>query len=201
MKNDIVKLSYKKQKKFLLISIIMLILGIICIILGYKWNFINYFLGAFLLIAFIAYLIISLNLRKKIKSSFLRYSPSEFDDMNNAINNCVKHDKKNQLIFTEYEIIDYHEGIDMFKYSNVIWMFPYIIRHNKKEKEWYVTFITQDKRSHKIKNIEKFEQVTDNEYNDLMKYVHDRNDRVLIGYTDENIEYMKENFNYQYENK
>lgn len=195
---NIIKISRKKQINFIIYAIIMLILSVICFILGKNWNFINYFLGAFLLIAAIAYIVIAIGVNNRISKSLKRYSPSEIDDMNQEIQNQPKHFKKQNIFFTEHLIIDYSTGIDMFHYNEILWMFPYIVRHNTKEKEWYVSFVTLDKRTHTIVNIEKFDKVSENEYIDMMKYVHDLNQNILVGYTDENIKIMKEKYNYEF---
>ena len=197
-KKNIIKICHKVPNRLLLIAILIMLLGIICLILGYKINILNYFLGALLIIIGIFYLYLSLNIHSKVKKSMLRYSPSEIDDINEDISDPLIHDKNNRIYYTDHSVIDYHNGLDMFRFNEVIWVFPHIIRHNKKEREWYIAVITQDKRKHLLKNIKNFEKVDKGEYNDLMKFITDRCHNITIGYSDESINYIKEKYHYEY---
>ena len=98
--------------------------------------------------------------------------------------------KKSKVLFLKDYIISYSSIINIIKYDDIVWMYPYDFRVYGIVTNKRIIIITKDKKQYVLANISAFGKDSKEQYKKCMDEIVKRNSNILIGYTPENIAVM-----------
>ena len=98
--------------------------------------------------------------------------------------------KKCKVLFLKDYIISYSSIINIIKYDDIVWMYPYDFRVYGIVTNKRIIIITKDKKQYVLANISAFGKDSKEQYKKCMDEIVKRNSNILIGYTPENIAVM-----------
>ena len=98
--------------------------------------------------------------------------------------------KKSKVLFLKDYIISYSSIINIIKYDDIVWIYPYDFRAYGIVTNKRIIIITKDKKQYVLANISAFGKDSKEQYKKCMDEIVKRNSNILIGYTPENIAVM-----------
>lgn len=133
--------------------------------------------------------------KKNTKKAINQFSESEWRQVEEEIESdtTIAYDSL-RLYFTENYVVILDSGVDIFRYQDIIWMYPHILKQYGITTNKNIILVTKDKRHHTVANVSNFSKKSKEAYNDIMTYLHDKNPSCIVGYTKENIQVMKEQY-------
>lgn len=103
--------------------------------------------------------------------------------------------KKSKVLFLKDYIISYSSIINIIKYDDIVWMYPYDFRVYGIVTNKRIIIITKDKKQYVLANAFAFGKKNKEQYEKCMEEIVKRRPNILVGYTPENIVAMNdENF-------
>jgi len=140
----------------------------------------------------IGLLIFAIINQRKTKKKIQSFTESEWRNIEQELesDSTISYHSLN-LHFTEHYIVDLSSGIDIFSYQDILWMYPYLLKQYGITTNKNVILVTKDKKKHQIANVSNFSKKSKDTYNDIMSFIYDKNQKMLVGYTKENIQEMK----------
>ena len=98
--------------------------------------------------------------------------------------------KKSKVLFLKDYIISYTSIINIIKYDDIVWIYPYDFRVYGIVTNKRIIIITKDKKQYVLANISAFGKDNKDQFKKCMDEIVKRNPNILIGYTPENIAAM-----------
>lgn len=139
----------------------------------------------------IVFLISYITMRSNTKKNKAKYGDN-WDRIINEINATDTIYYKNaRLYLTENYLISYQNGLEIFDYKEIVWVYPHEYRYNGVVTQKSIYVVTKDSKAHKLATLstsKKNRVLFDELYNTLINKMPD----ILKGYTKENIKAAKE---------
>lgn len=150
----------------------------------------------FSLVIFILLFISYLNTKKKTKKNLEKYTKNELAEV---IKEIDKPDvlllDKNAIYLTENYIVDVTNGIDIIKYSDILWLYPYELKQYGITTVKSIIIYTNDKVKHTIGKVNALSKKDKKVFDNAFNFIYEKNSKILIGYTKENKQEMKDLYN------
>lgn len=145
------------------------------------------------LATFIVCFVCYLYKNNKIKRTIKFYKQNEeYDLIEKELENSeVQEFKKAKTILTRNYIIDASNGIDIIKYSDIIWIYPFKLRYWGLTTTQSLIIVTENKKKHKIVTISAFSNKAKEEYEKVFEYILSKSPNALVGFNKENKEAIK----------
>ena len=124
------------------------------------------------------------------KKNKMKYN-EVWDKILKEVNDSELYYKKAKLYLTNSYIISYQNGLEIYDYKDVVWVYPHEYRYNGAVTQKSIFVVTKNGKAHKLSTLstsKKNKILFDELYNTLMNKMPD----VLKGYTKENIKAAKE---------
>ena len=103
--------------------------------------------------------------------------------------------KSAKLALTKNYIVDFSTGLKVFKYNEVLWMYRYELRQNGiKSQMSIILFVKNDKKRHVVASMVGYTKKSKEINREIMDAIMNKNKKMLVGYTKENREKMKEEY-------
>lgn len=142
-------------------------------------------------IGFLSQLIVVL----KWKSNMKKISDEDWEAINKELDEEEAFYYKNaKLSLTNHYIVDFARGIKVFKYSDILWMYKYEYRYNGVNTQLSIILYTEDKKRHVIAALPGYTKKSKEVNREIMESIMDKNKKMLVGYTKENRQKMKEEY-------
>lgn len=139
----------------------------------------------------ISFLITYFIMKRNTKNSMIKFGDKWDQILNDIDANDSIYYKKAKLYLTRNYIISYQNGLEIFDYKDIIWVYPHEYRYNGVVTQKSIYVVTKNSKAHKlatISNSKKNRILFDELYNTLINKMPD----ILMGYTKENIKAAKE---------
>lgn len=129
------------------------------------------------------------NILKKVQS----FSEDDWKNMESELeNNDTICYPTSSVYFSKNYIYNLKNGIDIFSYEDVLWMYPFFVKHYGITTSKSILLVTKDTIKHRIFEISGFSKKEKQDYEKIMNYIYDKNKNIVIGYTKENVQQMKD---------
>lgn len=99
--------------------------------------------------------------------------------------------KKAKIYLTEYYIINFANGFEIYEYKDIVWIYPHELRQNGFVTQKSIYIVTKDSKVHAIANMGASKKNATT-YNELYETLRIRIPHALYGYTKKNIAKSKE---------
>lgn len=145
--------------------------------------------GATFIILLIYYITISYKTRKVIK----KYrEKEEFEKVEDELEREEKEEfRKAKIVLTKNYLVDISKGLDIIKYSEIAWIYPFNLRQYGATTSKSIVIVTEDKKTHKIATINSLSRKQKEEYERLFNSIVEKAPHALVGFTRENKQAMK----------
>lgn len=123
------------------------------------------------------------------KKSKEKYA-DKWDKIMSEIDDAIYY-KNARLYLTRNYLISYQNGLEIFDYKDIVWIYPHEYRYNGAVTQKSIFVVSKDSKAHKLATLstsKKNRVLFDELYNTLMNKIPD----ALKGYTKENIKAAKE---------
>ncbi len=199
IKNDIKKLainSYNSlmQNEYLTEDNFQDYVGLVY--LDLETNYYNssfYYLGSF--VFFIIFLVLLINYlinKKALQQVIKKYSKIELDkifyEMEEVKNNPYT---KMKLYLTKNYVVDLANKLVIFKYEDIIWVYPYEYRYNGLLVNRNLKVVTKDKKIYDICYTKYFNKDKNRILEEVIQILKKKNNKILIGFNKENQDMIK----------
>lgn len=142
-------------------------------------------------ICFITNLIIFAKLKGKMK----KISDEDWEAINNELDSEDAFYYKNAKIsLTKNYLVDFSRGLKIFKYSDILWMYKYEYRYNGINTQLSIILYTENKKRHVVATLPGYTKKSKEVNREIMESIMDKNKKMLVGYTKENRQKMKEEY-------
>lgn len=140
---------------------------------------------------FISQLIIFLRLKSRIK----KINDEDWEAINQELDDDSAFYYKNaKLSLTKNYIVDFSRGLQVFKYSDVLWMYKYEYRYNGINTNLSIILYTNDKKRHVVAQLVGYTKKSKIVNQEIMESIMNKNKKMYVGYTKENRKLMKEEY-------
>lgn len=174
---DYFGLIYLDETEVDFVQVIMLLVGMIGWIAG--------------LCGTIAQLIIVIRLNKTIK----KFDEKEWEIINQELeDNDAFYYKNAKLALTKSYVIDFSRGFKPIKYSDILWMYKYEYRYNGVNTQLSIILYTNDKKRQVVAALPGYTKKSKVVNQEIMETIMKKNEKMLVGYTKENRQRMKEEY-------
>lgn len=102
------------------------------------------------------------------------------------------HYKKLNLYLTENYIVSLANGIEIFSYNDILWMYPFVLKQYGITTSKSIIIRTKDKMKYKIATINNFSKKSKDDYSEIMNFIYNKNQKIAIGFSKENKQQMKD---------
>ena len=150
---------------------------------------IGWFTGFVMLLAqFIGY--------RRLKKTIKNMDDNVWEDINKELEEEEAfYYKSAKLALTKNYIVDFSTGLKVFKYNEVLWMYRYELRQNGiKSQMSIILFVKNDKKRHVVASMVGYTKKSKEINREIMDAIMNKNKKMLVGYTKENREKMKEEY-------
>jgi len=153
------------------------------------------FLFIFLIIALCFGLIYYFN-QKRTKKAINKFTQNELDDICNEVeSDTTLAMSKESMYFTDKYIVNVSSGLDIIKYSDIVWVYPYELRQRGITTAKSIIIYTNDKVRHTLANFNAISKKGKKVFNEIFELVASKNTQAVVGYTKENRKQMKDLYN------
>ena len=152
------------------------------------------FLIGFILF-FIGFILLILNnkVRCGYKKSLKKYTDSEIENIDNEMDSEESFYYENaKLYLTPNYIINFSRGFSIIKYSDVLWIYPYVHRTNGIKDTQSIIVKDRFGKNYIIANLSIITKAKKEEFSEIMNTIISKNDKMLVGYNSENGKKYKE---------
>ena len=130
----------------------------------------------------------------KDMNSIIESSDSKKDGLETYLN--IKKESfyydKSKLYLTPHYIINFSGKFSIIKYSDILWVYPYVHRTNGiKDTQ---SIIVKDKfgKNYVVANLSIITKAKKEEFNEIMNTIISKNDKMLVGYNSDNAKKYKD---------
>lgn len=100
--------------------------------------------------------------------------------------------EKIHLYLTDKHIINFDGKFIVIDYKDIVWMYPFEQRTNGIKTSQAIKVMTEDGKTYTIATIDVVSKAKKEIYNEIWNTIISKNNKMLLGYTKENIQEMKE---------
>ena len=137
---------------------------------------------AFLLIGFIL-LIIYVASNRKFKKGMKKLSDEELKEIDDELNSKDSFYYENaHLVLTKNYVVNLGASFSIIKYSDIIWLYPYVLRTRGVKSSESIIAVTNDAKRHSIANISMITKAKKEAFNEIFDTIASRNPDILVGY-------------------
>ena len=137
----------------------------------------------------ISQIIVVVRLNKTIK----KFDEKEWETINKEMESDDAFYYKNaKLALTKNYIIDFAGGFKPIKYRDILWMYKYEYRYNGVKTQVSIILYTEDKKRHVVAALPGYTKKSKEVNKEIMETIMQKNEKMLVGYTKENRNRMKE---------
>lgn len=148
-------------------------------------------LGIFISITGLIALLINVSNNKKFKKSIndiKDLNPSLYERIISEMNNSNKFYKELNLVVTDNFLVSLNSNkLEALNYKDMIWIYKYEYRYNGAKTNENLKVETKDGKIHDVAIANGGLKSKDKLYEEIMHTVVDKNSKILVGYTQENI--------------
>ncbi|MCL2859286.1 MAG: hypothetical protein FWF46_01680 [Oscillospiraceae bacterium] len=150
-----------------------------------------YFIAGIFIAFAIPFAIAIIFIENKIKRTLKNLSPEEADLISVEVENegTIIYEKVN-VFLTENYVISLGKSIDITKYSDIVWVYHTDLRQSGVLSNRYINIITNEFKDRSIPIVPYGK--SRNVHLEIMDIIAGKNSNILVGYTKENVETMKE---------
>lgn len=142
-------------------------------------------------ICFLTQVIHSVKLKNRIKN----ISDEDWEIINKELDAEESFYYKNaKLALTKNYLVDFSKGLKVFKYSDILWMYKYEYRYNGVNTQLSIILYTKDKKRHVVATLPGYTKKSKVVNKEIMESIMDKNKKMYVGYTKENRQLMKEEY-------
>ncbi len=146
---------------------------------------------------FVAFCMFIANLigRFKFKKHIKNISDEDWEILNKELDEEETfYYKSAKLALTKNYVIDFSKGLKAIKYKDILWMYKYEYRYNGVNTQLSIIIFTSDKKRHMIASLVGYTKKSKEINKEIMEAIMDKNKKMLVGYTKENRQQMKEEY-------
>jgi len=99
--------------------------------------------------------------------------------------------EKLKLYLTENYVVSLINGIDIFSYNDIIWMYPFLTKQYGKTTSKSIIITTNDKTKYEIAYISNLSKKATETYEDAINSIYNKNKQMILGFSEENKEQAK----------
>lgn len=156
----------------------------ICLILGMLVSFVGFVM-----------LISQIIIFSKLKSRMKKISDEDFEILNRELEEEESfYYKSAKLSLTKNYIVDFSRGLQVIKYSDILWMYKYEYRYNGINTQLSIIVYTNDKKRHVIGTVVGYTKKGKEINKEIMESIMSKNPNMIVGYNKENRQLMKEQY-------
>lgn len=143
-------------------------------------------IGLLILISYITFRVIT---NKTIKSLSLE----EWYKINSEIEEAsTNYYKKAKLYLTKNYLVYFSRGMNVIKYTDILWMYPFELRQYGFTTTKSIVIVDKKNKKHVIAGISNLSRNSKNTYDEIFTTIMNKNKQMLIGFTTENKNKVKE---------
>lgn len=148
-----------------------------------------------LILAFVFALVYFLN-RNRTKKTISKFTQNELDDICREVEaENVFALEKELMYFTDKYIVNVSNGLDIMKYSDIIWVYPYELKQHGITTSKSIVIYTNDKVKHMLANFNAVGKKSKKKFDEVFVFIAEKNPGMLVGFTKENRKEMKSLYN------
>lgn len=152
-------------------------------------------LGIIGLIIGVVGLLITGIVRLRLTSKIKKINSDEWEMINRELEEEESFYYKNaKLALTRNYIVDFSKGLKVIRYEDVLWIYKFEYRQNGIKTQDSIVLITKDKKKHMIASLGGYTKKSKEVSKEIIETIYKKNDSMLVGYTKENRQKMKEKF-------
>lgn len=153
------------------------------------------FLFISLILAFTFALVYFFN-SKRTKKTISKFTQNELDDICREVEaENIFALEKECMYFTDKYIVNVSNGLDIIKYSDIIWAYPYELKQHGITTSKSIVIYTNDKVRHMLANFNAIGKKSKKTFDETFAFIAGKNSKMLIGFTKENRKEMKNLYN------
>lgn len=147
------------------------------------------FFGVIGLLILISYIIFRVITNKTIKNLSL----DEWHKINSEIEEAsTNYYKKAKLYLIKNYLVYFSRGMNVIKYTDILWMYPFEVKQYGFTTTKSIVIVDKKGKKHVIAGINNFDHNSKNSYDEIFTTIMNKNKEILIGFTMENKNKMKE---------
>lgn len=125
--------------------------------------------------------------------SIKKLDGNQIDELDNEMNkdNAFYYEKAH-LYLTDNYIINFGGTFRVIKYNDILWMYPFEQRVNGIKTAQSIKVLVNNGKTYTIASIELITKKKKEVFNEIYNTIFNKNNKMLVGYTNENIKLMKE---------
>lgn len=100
--------------------------------------------------------------------------------------------KKLKLYLTENYVVSLINGIDIFSYNDIIWMYPFLTKQYGKTTSKSIIIRTKDKTKYQIAYINNLSKKEKESYENAINFIYNKNNQMILGFSEENKQQAKD---------
>lgn len=155
----------------------------------------NVYLLIFILLLFggIIYLLVVIIQLIKFYLGIKKIDETQIEDIDNEMNkDSAFYYEKAHLCLTDNYIINFGGTFRIIKYQDILWIYPFEQRVNGIKSAQSIKVLTNNGKTYTIASIEVITKKKKEVFDEIFNTILNKNNKMLIGYTDENIKTMKD---------
>ena len=132
----------------------------------------------------------------RLKKQIKKMDDNVWEEINKELEEEESFYYKNaKLALTKHYIVDFSIGLKVIKYSDILWMYRYELRQNGiKSQMSIMLYLNSDKKRHVIAALPGYTKKSKEVNREIMDAIMNKNKKMLVGYTKENRDIMKEEY-------
>lgn len=153
------------------------------------------YLLIFVLLLFVGgiYLLVTIIQLFKFNSAIKKISENQIDELDNEMNrDSAFYYEKAHLYLTDNYIINFGGTFRVIKYQDILWMYPFEQRVNGIKSSQSIKVLLNNGKTYTIASIELITKKKKEVFNEIFNTILNKNNKMLVGYTNENIKLMKD---------
>lgn len=144
----------------------------------------------------IIFVVIYLLNNKKTTKVMSKFTQNELDDVCKEVEaEGVMALEKEAMYFTEKYIVNVSSGLDIIKYSDIVWAYPYELRQHGITTAKSIVLYTNDRTKHMLSNFNAMSKKSKKVFDEIFTLIIEKNKNILVGFTKENRKEMKNLYN------
>ncbi len=129
------------------------------------------------------------------KKSISKMEEGFIEELDNEMNSSnAFYYEKSRLYLTEKYIINFKNRFIVLNYKDIVWMYPYTVRTNGIKTSQAIKVMNDQGKTYTIATVEFITKAKKEVYNEIWNTIVSKNNSIVLGYTKENIQEMKNRF-------
>jgi len=141
----------------------------------------------------VIYLLVAIIQLIKFNLTIKKIDINEIEELDNEMNkDSAFYYEKAHLYLTDNYIINFGGTFRVIKYQDILWMYPFEQRVNGIKSAQSIKVLLNNGKTYTIASIELITKKKKEVFNEIFNTILSKNNKMLVGYTNENIKLMKE---------